>query len=182
MTDLKECFVTIPNHPDPGVQFRDVSPLLADPAALEYAINKLCGLFDTRKYDKIVAIEARGFLFGGAMAYKTARGCVMARKKGKLPPETWTGEPFLSEYDEPDAEPRVMEIRQGVIKPGERILLVDDVIATGGTIMATAKLIEDPYRVNATVVGVAALAELSYLPGREVISKHYPVKSVVVFD
>ena len=149
----------VPDYPQPGVLFKDITPLLGDPAALRAVVDALAGEFGP--VDKVAGIEARGFILAAPVAYRTGAGFVPVRKKGKLPAATFTEE-YTLEYGT-----ATLEVHQDAFAPGERVLIVDDVLATGGTARATASLIQ---RAGAQVVGVAVLMELSFLKGREVIS------------
>jgi adenine phosphoribosyltransferase len=159
-----------PDFPIPGILFRDFTPLLADGEALRLAIDTLAGLFS--EVDTVVAIESRGFILGAPVAYKLGAGLVMVRKAGKLPEET-VREEYGLEYGE-----ATLEIATIAIKPGARVLIVDDLLATGGTVRASANLVE---KLGGVVVGVAVLAELAALSGRSVLSE-YPVASVIVYE
>jgi adenine phosphoribosyltransferase len=146
----------VPDYPQPGVVFKDISPLLADPEALRTVIDALAGLFGP--VDKVAGIEARGFILATPVALRLEAGFVPVRKKGKLPAAT-----FSQEYDL-EYGSAILEVHQDAFEPGDRVLVVDDVLATGGTARATASLIE---RAGGTVVGIAFLMELSFLSGRD---------------
>jgi adenine phosphoribosyltransferase len=158
------------DFPIPGILFRDFTPLLADSGALRLAIDTLAGLFPD--VDTVVAIESRGFILGAPVAYKLGAGLVMVRKAGKLPEET-VREEYALEYGS-----SIVEISRDAIKPGSRVVIVDDLLATGGTVRASANLVE---KVGGVVVGVAVLAELAALNGRAVLSE-YEIKSVIVYE
>jgi adenine phosphoribosyltransferase len=158
------------DFPIPGILFRDFTPLLADAEALRLAIDTLSGLFPD--IDTIVAIESRGFILGAPVAYKLGAGLVMVRKAGKLPEET-VREEYALEYGS-----SIVEISKDAIKPGSRVVIVDDLLATGGTVRASANLVE---KVGGVVVGVAVLAELAALNGRAVLSE-YAIESVIVYE
>jgi adenine phosphoribosyltransferase len=142
--------------PQPGVTFKDITPVLADAGAFADAVNWLAAPCAGRT-DKVVAIEARGFILGAPVAYALGTGLVPVRKVGKLPAATVT-EAYVLEYGE-----AVLEMHTDAVEPGERVLIIDDVIATGGTLMATASVLR---RSGAEVVGVAALLEIMALGGR----------------
>ncbi|MFI6299868.1 adenine phosphoribosyltransferase [Nonomuraea sp. NPDC050790] len=145
----------VPDYPQPGVLFKDITPLLADPAGFAAVVDEISGLFDS---DKIVGIEARGFILAAPVAYKAQAGFVPVRKKGKLPAET------LEESYDLEYGSATIEVHRDAFAPGDRVLIVDDVLATGGTAAATVELVR---RAGAEVVGVAVLMELAFLKGRE---------------
>lgn len=144
------------DYPKPGVLFKDITPLLADPVAFAEVIDQLAGMFPG--VDKIVGIEARGFILAAPAALQAGAGFVPVRKKGKLPAETLEASYDL-EYGS-----ATIEVHRDAFAPGDRVLIVDDVLATGGTAEATVELLR---RAGADVVGVAVLMELAFLKGRE---------------
>jgi adenine phosphoribosyltransferase len=146
----------VPDYPRPGVLFKDITPLLADPEALSAVIDALAGMFG--RVDKVAGIEARGFILAAPVALRLGAGFVPVRKKGKLPAAT-----FAQEYDL-EYGSATLEVHQDAFRPGDLVLVVDDVLATGGTARATASLIE---RAGGTVAGIAFLMELSFLSGRD---------------
>jgi adenine phosphoribosyltransferase len=148
----------IPDYPQPGVMFKDITPLLGDPDAFGDVVEAMAAAFGP--VDKVVGIEARGFILAAPVAYEIRAGFVPVRKQGKLPSATFAQE-YVLEYGS-----ATLEVHQDAFEPGERVLIVDDVLATGGTARATAALIQ---RAGADVVGVAVLMELSFLKGREAI-------------
>jgi adenine phosphoribosyltransferase len=145
----------VPDYPQPGVLFKDITPLLGDADAFGDVIEALAAVFGP--VDKVVGIEARGFILAAPVAYEIRAGFVPVRKQGKLPSAA-----FAEEYDL-EYGSNVLEVHQDAFQPGERVLIVDDVLATGGTALATASLVR---RAGAEVVGVAVLMELSFLKGR----------------
>src|SRR5215475_3409576 len=147
----------IPDHPQPGVVFKDITPLLADAEAFARSVDALAAPFADRKIDKVVGIEARGFVFAAPVAYGLHAGFVPVRKPGKLPWEI-EREEYELEYGTD-----LLEIHRDAIAPGEQVLIVDDVIATGGTAAATARLVE---RLGGEVIGFAFALELAFLHGR----------------
>ncbi len=155
--DLRDFIRDIPDFPKPGVQFKDITPLLADPTAFQHSIDLLSIQFAGQKIDAIAAAEARGFLFAAPLALKLHLPLVPLRKPGKLPYRTYSLKYDL-EYGQAE-----LHMHIDGIKPGQRVLLVDDVLATGGTMTAGAKLIE---QAGGTVFGCAFLVELSFLNGR----------------
>jgi adenine phosphoribosyltransferase len=169
MINLKKKIRNIPDFPQKGIIFRDIAPLLENKKAFKYAIDQLVKKFEDKKIDKVVGIDARGFILAGILADRLGTGMVMVRKKGKLPYKT-ENEEFNLEYGK-----AVLEIHRDSIKPGERVLLVDDVLATGGTMEATAKLVE---KLKGKIVGIAFLIILDYLAGREKL-KDYPLVSLI---
>ena len=167
--NLKKKIRNISGFPQKGVVFRDIGPLLEDKKSLRYVIDQLVKKFKGKKIDKIVGIDARGFILAGILADRLEAGMVMVRKKGKLP--------YKTEYQEFDLEygKGILEIHKDSIKKGEKVLLVDDVLATGGTMLATAKLVE---KLKGKIVGITFLITLDYLPGKEKL-KDYQVFSLV---
>ena len=155
--DIKQLIRTIPDHPKPGIQFRDITTLLLDPAGIRSAVKQLAEPFGGGQIDKVAGVEARGFIFGLAVALELGVGFVPVRKPGKLPSET-VGEDYELEY----GTDRV-EIHRDAIQAGERVLLVDDLIATGGTAAAAIRVIE---RVGGVVDACAFVIELPDLGGR----------------
>jgi adenine phosphoribosyltransferase len=148
----------VPDYPKSGVLFKDITPLLGDADAFGEVVEAMAATFGP--VDKVVGIEARGFILAAPVAYEIRAGFVPVRKQGKLPSAT-----FAEEY-ELEYGTATLEVHQDAFVPGERVLIVDDVLATGGTARATASLIR---RAGAQVVGVAVLMELSFLKGREAI-------------
>lgn len=170
--DVKDYIRTIPDFPQKGVMFRDVTTVLQDARGLELAVDALAGLLDGVEFDVLVGIESRGFLFGAPIAYKLKKPFVPVRKKGKLPFDT-VEEKYSLEYGS-----AVIEMHSDAIKPGQRAVIIDDLIATGGTVRAAAKLVE---RLGGTVAKAIFLIELPALGGRENL-KEYNVESIVQFD
>jgi adenine phosphoribosyltransferase len=167
---LHSALRTVPDFPEPGVQFKDISPLLADPALLRTAVRALAAPYAAAGVTKVLGVESRGFLFGTPMADWLGAGFVLARKPGKLPAATLREE-YALEYGS-DA----LEIHADALGPGDRVLIHDDVIATGGTASAAARLVE---RVGAEVVGFAFLIELAFLDGRAQLPEALPVHVVL---
>jgi len=170
--DFKKVIRNINDFPEKGIVFRDISPLLEDKKYFRSAVNVLYGKLKDLKIDKVVGIDARGFIIAGLLAYKLKAGMVMIRKKGKLPFETESMEYDL-EYGK-----SILEIHKDSIKKGERVLLVDDVLATGGTMYAAAKLVE---RLGGLICGIVFLITLDYLKGREKL-KNYKLFSLVDYS
>lgn len=161
----------VPDFPQPGIVFKDITPLLADEAAFSTVIDVIVVHFGRGNIDKVVGIEARGFIIASPVAYHFSAGFVPVRKAGKLP---WESE---SETYELEYGTETLEIHKDAFAPGERILIVDDVLATGGTAQATAKLVE---RLGAKVVGISCLIELGFLGGRDKL-KDYEFLSLLQY-
>lgn len=172
MESLKQYIREVPDFPKPGILFYDITTLLKDPYALRMTVDRFAWMF-TRKprIDKVAAIESRGFMFGPSLAYSLNAGFVPIRKPGKLPAETVRQE-YSLEYGT-DA----MEIHADAISPGERVLIVDDVVATGGTAMAAARLVES---LGGQVAAFGFIVELAFLKGRERLSG-YEVDSLIQY-
>ncbi len=169
MKNVADYVRTIPDFPEPGIMFRDVTSVIQDPDGLRLAIDKLEGLVQNEDFDIVVGPESRGFIFGVPIAYNMHKSFVPVRKKGKLPCET-----IEQEYDL-EYGSAVIEMHKDAIKPGQRVIIVDDLIATGGTIEAIIKLVE---RLGGKVVKIVFLMELEGLKGRERL-KGYNVDSVI---
>jgi adenine phosphoribosyltransferase len=157
----------VPDFPEPGVVFKDISPLLADHAAFSAVITELAragrDADGTSAVDKVAGIEARGFIFAAPIALNLQAGFVPVRKAGKLPGPTYE-QSYSLEYGD-----ATLQVHQDAFQPGERVLLVDDVLATGGTLQATAALVE---RAGATVHAMSVLIELGFLSGRDRVAAH----------
>jgi adenine phosphoribosyltransferase len=161
--DLKAKIREVPDWPQPGVGFKDVTPLLADPQALDQTIGELARWAGERKPDLILGAEARGFILGAAIAREVGCGFVPARRPGKLPPETVSAT-YQLEYGT-----NALELHPDLIPKGANILIHDDVLATGGTVEAIGGLVE---QLGAVVCGVCFIIELTFLGGRERLSKY----------
>ena len=155
---IKSLVREVPDFPQPGIVFKDITPLLADEIAFSTVIDLIVVHFGRGNVDKVVGIEARGFILASPVAYHFGAGFVPVRKKDKLPWET-EAEEYELEYGT-----ATLEIHRDGVRTGERVLIVDDVLATGGTARATAKLVE---RIGGKVVGIACLIELEFLNGRK---------------
>jgi len=162
-SSLRELVRDIPDWPRPGIMFRDITPLLADPLAFALTVDALAAPFADEQIDKVIGIEARGFVFAAPIAYRRGAGFIPVRKVGKLPWEI-EREEYVLEYGTD-----LLEIHRDAVQPGERVLIVDDVIATGGTAAATARLVE---RLGGVVVGFTFLLELAALGGRSQLVDH----------
>jgi adenine phosphoribosyltransferase len=155
---VKALIRDVPDFPQEGIVFKDITPLLADPIAFSTVIDLIVVHFGRGNVDKVVGIEARGFIIASPVAYHFGAGFVPVRKKDKLPWNTEAAE-YELEYGK-----ATLEIHQDAVAPSERVLVVDDVLATGGTARATAQLVE---RIGGKVVGIACLIELGFLNGRD---------------
>lgn len=171
MIDLKAFIRDIPDFPKPGILFRDITPLLADGRSLEKAIELLAEPFMEAGIDIVAAVEARGFIFGSAVAKALGAGFVPIRKKGKLPFETHSVSYGL-EYGKD-----VVEVHTDAVKPGARVLMVDDLLATGGTMVAACELVE---KLGGEIAGLTFLIELADLKGRENLSQ-YDIHTVITY-
>lgn len=160
--DLSPFIRNVPDFPVPGIQFKDISPLLADPGAFSDAVRRMADPFRGSEVDLVAGIESRGFLFAGGIALELGAGLVMVRKPGKLPSAT-VSMPYALEYGQ-DA----VEVHRDAVSEGERILLVDDLLATGGTLGAAIRLCGT---LGAVLAGVSVLIELEDLPGARVIGQ-----------
>jgi len=170
--DLKNYFRIVPDFPKKGINFIDITTLLKNKIALDEAINQLYSRVSDLKVDKVVSIEARGFIFGSLLAHKLNAGFVPVRKPGKLPAEK-ISESYSLEYGTD-----TLEIHKDAIQPGEKILIHDDLLATGGTVEAVCRMVE---KLGGEIVGILFLVELSFLNGREKLNK-YNVQSIVKFE
>jgi len=157
MMDLKSYIRTIPDFPVQGIMFRDITPLLKDPRALRAAVEALAEPFSAERIDIVLAAEARGFIFGGALACRLGAGFVPVRKPGKLPAET-VEKTYDLEYGTD-----TLTVHKDAVAPGQRVLVLDDLLATGGTAAACCELVE---QLGGEVAACAFLIELSYLEGR----------------
>ena len=172
MKKLEDYVVSIPDYPEPGIIFRDVTSILQDAEGLKRAIDSLQAELDGLDFDVIAGTESRGFIFGMPIAYNLHKPFVLVRKKGKLPRETVSASYDL-EYGSAE-----IEMHKDSIKPGQKVVLIDDLIATGGTIEAAAKLVES---LGGEVVRIIFLMELAGLKGREKL-KNYDVRSVIRYE
>ncbi len=167
--DLRAKIREIPDFPKPGILFYDITTLLKDPAAYKSAIDLMLEPYKDEQIDLVVGMESRGFIFSAPMAYQLNAGLVPVRKLGKLPAETITVE-YALEYGS-----NTLEIHRDAIESGQRILIIDDLLATGGTVHGTIELVE---RLQGEVVGVGFLVELDFLKGRDRLQGHR-VESVI---
>ncbi len=166
---LKAAIRDIPDFPQKGIIFKDITPILADPKLFKKAVNVFCKRHAKGSISKVAAVEARGFIFGGAVAMKLGAGFIPVRKKGKLPFNT------IEESYELEYGSATLAMHVDAVKPGETILIVDDLLATGGTAAATAAMVE---KLGGKIVEIAFLIELGFLKGRDKLTKH-PVFSAI---
>lgn len=171
MDDLKSYIREVPDFPKPGILYYDISTLLQDPQALRMTIDRFVWLFSTLHVDKVVGIESRGFMFGSIVAYNLNAGFVPVRKPGKLPAHK-VGKEYELEYGTDS-----LEIHSDGIDQGEKVLIVDDLIAIGGTAAAAAALVED---VGGVVAGLGFVVELTFLDGRKQL-EGYEVESLIKY-
>ena len=171
MKRLEDYVRSIPDFPEPGIIFRDVTSVLQDKDGLKMAIDQMQDLLKGLEFDIIAGPESRGFIFGATLAYEMGKGFVPVRKKGKLPYKT-----IRVEYDL-EYGTDTLEMHEDAVKPGQRVLVVDDLLATGGTTEANVKLIE---KLGGEVAGIIYFIELGFLEGRKKL-EGYKVKSIVTF-
>jgi adenine phosphoribosyltransferase len=169
--ELQRAVRNVPDFPQPGIQFKDITPVLSDPRLFAGCVDLLVDGFKPGSVDAVVGIDARGFIFAAAAATRLRAGFVPVRKKGKLPYRT-----FEQSYDL-EYGSNTIAIHVDALKPGSRVLLVDDLLATGGTSSAAAALVR---KVDATILEVSFFIELSFLKGRDKL-QGYPVRSLVVY-
>lgn len=170
--DLKEKIREIPDWPEKGINFKDITPLLQDKKAFRIAIDKMADPYLKEKPDIIVGIDARGFILSAAIAYKLGTGLSIIRKKGKLPHKT-VSQDYTLEY-----ATNTIEMHEDAIKKGDKILIVDDVLATGGTMQATAEIIE---LLGGKIIGIDFLIELDFLKGRDKL-RDYKINSLLHYE
>jgi adenine phosphoribosyltransferase len=171
MENLKNYIRDIPDFPKKGILFRDITTLIGDREKFKEVIDSLAERYVDKKIDAVLAVESRGFIFGGALAYKLGAGFVPVRKKGKLPHKTYKAS-YSLEYGED-----TLEIHQDAIKPGSRVLLIDDLLATGGTLGAVTDLVK---KIKGEIVEIAFIVELEDLKGRSKL-KDFPVYSMIQY-
>ncbi len=170
--NLKKYIREIPDWPVKGVNFKDITTLLQNPKVFRYTVDQMCKPFLNRKIDKIVAIDARGFLLASPMAYKMKCGVVLVRKKGKLPYKTIEKE-YQKEYGVD-----VLAMHQDAIKKGDKVLIVDDLLATGGTIAAAVEMVE---KLGGKIVGMSFIIDLPFLGGSKKL-KNYKLEYLIKYD
>jgi adenine phosphoribosyltransferase len=169
---LRQSIRTIPDFPRPGIMFKDITTLLKNSELLQLAVDNIYNYFKSERIDQIAGIESRGFILAAALAYKFKCGFIPIRKPGKLPAAK-ISEEYQLEY----GTDRI-EIHQDALRPGQRVLLVDDLLATGGTARAACNLI---LRLQGEIVGLAFLVELSFLKGRQLLEK-FTILSLIQYD
>jgi adenine phosphoribosyltransferase len=169
MEDLKAFIREVPDFPKPGINFYDITTLLQDPHALRMTVDRFVWLFSGKSVDKVVGMESRGFIFGPIVAYNLNAGFVPVRKPGKLPSDT-VNESYELEYGTDS-----LEMHADAVREGENVLIVDDLVATAGTALATSRLVES---VGGKVVGLAFLIELTFLEGRKLLDGYW-VESLI---
>ena len=172
VADLRAKIRDIKDFPTEGILFKDITTLLKDGPAWRFAVDSLASYYQNDRVEVVVGVESRGFIFGGAIAHQLNAGFVPVRKLGKLPGKTIEVE-YELEYGR-DA----LAMHEDAIRPGQRVLAVDDLLATGGTMGATLRLVQ---QLGGTVVGVAFMIELAFLHGREKL-KNYPLHSLIIYD
>src|SRR6266540_2149569 len=170
-TNLADLVRNIPDFPIPGIQFKDITTLLSDGAAFAQIVDTLAHRYQGREIDAVVGIESRGFIFSAPLAYRLGVGLVPVRKHGKLPAATYRVE-YELEYGS-----NKLEIHRDAFKPGARVVIVDDLLATGGTVAAAGELVE---MAGGTVEEVAFVIELAFLNGREKLAR-YPIYTLIQF-
>ncbi|NMB25377.1 MAG: adenine phosphoribosyltransferase [Firmicutes bacterium] len=170
--DLYSKIRIVSDFPKPGVSFKDITTLLKDGEALRYVVDQMARRFADSNVDVILGVESRGFLFGAPLAYKMGTGFVLVRKPGKLPSNILRAS-YELEYGSDS-----LEIHEDAIEPGQRVLLVDDLLATGGTMAAAAKLVND---LKGEIAGFAFVVELTYLNGRDKLGD-YDIMSMLRYD
>jgi adenine phosphoribosyltransferase len=170
-SELKDHVRDIPDFPKQGILFKDISTLLANKDAFKKAIDLLAKRFKKDRIDYVVGIESRGFIFGSPLAYKLGAGFIPIRKKGKLPAKT-VSITYELEYGQD-----TLEIHEDAIKPNDRVLVIDDLLATGGTVKASCDLLK---KLNAEIVSIAFLVELRFLKGKQKLSG-FPIYSLIKY-
>ena len=171
MKDLAAMVRNVPDFPKPGILFKDITPLLQDAEAFRQAIDRMADAWAGKKIDVVLGIEARGFLFASALAYKLNAGLVIVRKPGKLPYKT-KSVTYALEYGTDS-----LQIHDDALRAGQRVLIVDDVLATGGTVKAVTELVR---QFNADIAGIAFLSELAFLRGREKLAA-FELSTLITF-
>lgn len=172
MEELKQYIREVPDFPEPGINYYDITTLIQDPVGFSLALDGMENFVRSKNADKIVGVEARGFIFGAALADRLELSFVLARKIGKLPFDT-VAEEYALEYGTD-----TIELHADAINPGDRVLVVDDLIATGGTLVAACKLVE---QLDGVVVGISSVIGLDFLPHKEKLND-YDVDCLISYD
>jgi adenine phosphoribosyltransferase len=172
MSDLKQYITNIPDFPEKGIIFRDITSLLQSPEGFHEAIDELRKRLDGVEFNTVAGLDARGFLFASPVAYAENKGLILVRKKGKLPRET-VSQTYALEYGSAEAE-----LHTDSVKPGDKVVIIDDLIATGGTLEAAVKLVE---QLGGKVVKILSIIELTDLKGREKLLG-YDVESLISYS
>lgn len=172
MKELRDYVAEIPDFPKEGIIFRDVTTILSDADGLHMAVDGLIDMMKDIDFDLVVGSESRGFIFGAPVAYAMHKGFILVRKKGKLPRET------ISETYDLEYGSATLEMHKDAIKPGQKVVIIDDLIATGGTTEAVVKMVE---REGGDIVKIGFVMELAGLKGREKLSK-YDVDSLIIYE
>lgn len=170
--NLKKYIREVPNWPQKGINFKDITTLLQNPDLFRLTINEMAKPFTNKKIDKVVAIDARGFLLAAPVAYKIKAGLCLVRKKGKLPFKT------IEEYYEKEYGKDILAIHSDAIKRGEKVLIIDDLLATGGTAIATVRLVE---KLGGKIIGMSFIIDLPFLGGSTELKK-YKLNFLVTYD
>lgn len=169
--ELKSAIRDVPDFPKKGIIFKDITPLLKDPALFKKAVDALAAPFENKKIDKVASVESRGFILGSALAYNLGASFIPVRKKGKLP--------YLTYYAEYELEygTDILEMHQDAIQKGDKVLIIDDLLATGGTLGAVINLVR---KMGGEIAGIGFLIELAFLKGREK-NKGYEIFSLIKY-
>ena len=169
---LEDYVVTIPDFPEPGIMFRDITSVIQNPEGLKLAVDGLTDMVRDLDFDLVIGPESRGFIFGVPVAYNLGKGFIPVRKKGKLPRET-ISQKYDLEYGQAE-----VEMHKDAVRPGQKVVIIDDLIATGGTVEAIAKLVE---QLGGKVVKLCFLMELAGLKGRERLNG-YEIESAIIYE
>ena len=172
MKDLKDYVTTIPDFPEKGIMFRDVTTIIQDPKGFRMAVDGLVNTLKSLDFDLVLGSESRGFVFGAPVAYKLDKGFILVRKKGKLPRKT------ISQEYELEYGTATLEMHCDSIKKGQRVVIIDDLLATGGTTDAIVKMVE---KMGGKVIMISFVIELAGLEGRKKLGK-YPVESLIIYE
>lgn len=169
--DLRTVFRTVPDFPKPGINFIDITTMLQQPDAMQFTMEALAAPYKEKKINKVIGIESRGFIFGAPLAMMLHAGLILIRKPGKLPSDTYSHQ-YELEYGTD-----TIEIHKDAIAPGENVIIVDDLLATGGTVQASLELLKN---FDCTIEGISFVVELNFLKGRDRLAPH-PVHALTVY-